>query len=470
LRSQKERYIYTFPFYICKKKFTKSIQKPNIHILFLILFSDKFNILYFVLKRRIMRRRNKIPIVLVITAILVVALLGVYFLTKDKSNNKLGEKPETSTTSTASTNQNNTATTNNQTSTNKNTAETPKRLKVDHARAVYLSGDSAGITKTIDHIIELSKTTNLNAVVIDVKESGKVNYESSVEAVKSINAIDKKYNPEEVIKKLHENNIYVIGRVVCFRDNYLGQKRPDLAVKRVNGQAFTDDNRLRWILPFSEEAQNYNIDIAKEAADKGFDEIQFDYVRFPDATSKQVSYGQIPPKADVISEFLKKASDELHKKEVLVSADVFAIICESQSDGEAIGQIIERVGKDIDYVSPMIYPSHFANASKTGAMHNGMGQEINGIKFTAPDLEPYKVVYNTMLRTMSKISTMPDYKAKIRPYLQAFTASYLPAGYKQKYGPAQVKEQIKAANDGGSNGWILWDPANIYRTDYFEAK
>ena len=418
-----------------------------------------------------MRNRNKIPIVLVITAVIVVALLSVYFLTKGKDNKKVGENPVTSTTSTATTNLNTTATTNNQTSTvPQNTTEGPKRLKVDPVRAVYLSGDSAGIPKTIDHIIELTKTTNLNAVVIDVKESGKVNYASNVDAVKNINAIDKKYNPEEVIKKLHENNIYVIGRVVCFRDNYLGQKRPDLAIKRVNGQAYTDDNGLRWVTPFSEEAQQYNIDIAKEAADKGFDEIQFDYVRFPDATSKQVSYGQIPPKADVISDFLKKASDDLHKKEILVSADVFAIICESQSDGEAIGQIIERVGKDIDFVSPMIYPSHFANAAKSGAMHNGVGQEINGIKFTAPDLEPYKVVYNTMLRTMSKISAVPEYKAKIRPYLQAFSASYLPAGYKQKYGPQQVKDQIKAANDGGSNGWILWDPANLYKADYFEAK
>jgi hypothetical protein len=438
--------------------------------LFLAVISDKFIILNFAFKRRLMRNKNKkILITLTITAVIVVALLGIYFLTKGKNNEKVGEQPGTGTISSATTIQNTAATTNNQTSTAQNTAGVPKRLKVDTVRAVYLSGDSAGITKTIDHIIELSKTTNLNAVVIDVKESGKVNYDSSVEAVKSINAIDKKYNPEEVIKKLHENNIYVIGRVVCFRDNYLGEKRPDLAVKRVNGQVFKDESGFRWIEAFSEEAQQYNIDIAKEAADKGFDEIQFDYVRFPDATSKQVNYGQIPPKADVISQFLKKAADELHKKEIPVSADVFAIICESQLDGESIGQIIERVGMDIDYVSPMIYPSHFANASH-GVMGNGVGQQINGIKFTAPDLEPYKVVYNTMLRTMSKISAVPAYKAKIRPYLQAFTASYLQAGYKQKYGPAQVKEQIKAANDGGSNGWILWDPANIYRTDYFEAK
>ncbi len=417
-----------------------------------------------------MRNRNKIPIVLVITAVIVVALLSVYFLTKGKDNKKVGENPGATTTSTATTNLNTTATTNSQTSTvPQNTTEGPKRLKVDPVRAVYLSGDSASIPKTIDHIIELTKTTNLNAVVIDVKESGKVNYASNVETVKNINAIDKKYNPEEVIKKLHENNIYVIGRVVCFRDKYLGEKRPDLAIKRVNGQIFKDESGFIWIQPFSEEAQQYNIDIAKEAADMGFDEIQFDYVRFPDATSKQVSYGQIPPKPDVISGFLKKAADELHKKQIPVSADVFAIICESQLDGESIGQIIERVGMDIDYVSPMVYPSHFANASR-GVMGNGSGQEINGIKFTAPDLEPYKVVYNTMLKTMSKISAVPEYKAKIRPYLQAFTASYLPSGYKQKYGPQQIKDQIKAANDGGSSGWILWDPANIYKADYFEAK
>jgi hypothetical protein len=440
--------------------------------LFLVSISDKLSIIKFELLRRLMKKNNrKIVVTLIATVIIVAVLLTIYFINNGKSNKKSSEKPEMTTVNSATTAQGTSVSTNSTASTVKETENGPKRLKVDPVRAVYLTGDSAGITQKIDHIIELSKTTNLNAVVIDVKENGKINYESDVEAVKKIGAYTKKFNPEEVIKKLHENNIYVIGRVVCFRDNYLGQKRPDLAVKRVNGQVFTDSSNLRWINPANTEAQQYNIDIAKEAADKGFDEIQFDYVRFPDATSKQVNYGQIAPKEDIISQFLKTAADEIHKKDVLVSADVFAIICESQLDGEAIGQIIERVGKDIDYVSPMIYPSHFANAApRNKVMGNGVGQSINGVMFKTPDLEPYKVVYNSMLRTMNKISAEPSYKAKIRPYLQAFTASYLPSGYWQKYGPAQVKEQIKAANDGGSDGWILWDPYNIYSADYFEAK
>ena len=118
----------------------------------------------------------------------------------------------------------------------------------------------------------------------------------------------------------------------------------------------------------------------------------------------------------------------------------------------------------------MIYPSHYANNAKKGVMANGVGQKINGVSFTKPDLEPYKVVYNALLSAKTKTSSVTGYKAKIRPYIQAFTAKYLPAGYFQVYGPEQIKQQIKAVYDAGYQEWILWDPRNNYQESYFQKE
>lgn len=353
--------------------------------------------------------------------------------------------------------------------------EPPKRRFEDiKVRAVYLTGNSAGNDAKLHKIIELSKTTELNAVVIDIKENGKVNYVSSVPEVVKNKAFVDLYDPEHVIKMLHDNDIYVIGRLVCFRDNELATKRPDLAIKGPGGEIWKENmgsGKTGWTNPYLEEVWRYNLDIAREAIEKGFDEIQFDYVRFPTAKSSEVYYGEdVPSKADAICSFLKLASKELYEERgVPVSADVFGIIFESDRDGENIGQVLEKVGKDINYICPMVYPSHYANASN-GIMGNGVGQTINGVLFTAPDLEPYKVVYNTLIKGRNRISAVEGYKADIRPYLQAFTAKYLPKGYYQTYGPQQIRQQIQAVYDAGYHEWILWDPSNNYSEEYFEKK
>lgn len=336
-------------------------------------------------------------------------------------------------------------------------------------KAVYITGSSAGNKKYLDDLINLINTTELNSVVINIKEDGRVNYKSEVEEVKKIGAFHELYDVDYVLRKLHENNIYVIGRLVCFRDNYLATKRADLAIKKPDGTLWRE-GKIAWTNPYNREVWDYNIDIAREAVEKGFDEIQFDYVRFPTAKKTEVDYGNnVPEKADAISEFLKVAGTEISKMGAAVSADVFAIICESPGDREGIGQVLERVGMDIDCISPMIYPSHYANSSK-GMMGNGVGQSINGIVFKKPDLEPYSVVYNALLKTRERISKVEGYKAKVRPYLQDFTASYLPSGYYQVYGPKQVREQIKAVYDAGFEEWILWDPANTYSENEFEKE
>ena len=362
------------------------------------------------------------------------------------------------------------ATSGEQQETTQENPESIKEVEKIKVKAIYLSGTSAGTSNILDRYINLVNSTELNAIVIDVKESGRVNYLSSVPTVAENGLYNKYYDVDKVIKKLHDNNIYVIGRVVCFRDDGLASKRADLAIKRVNGTIWKEGAQGAWTNPYMEEVWRYNIDIAKEAASRGFDEIQFDYVRFPTAKKSEVNYGSnVPSKVETICSFLKMAKEELHDgMDVPVSADVFGIIAESKSDGEAIGQDIEKVGLDIDSICPMIYPSHYANAGK-GVMGNGVGQDINGVKFTAPDLKPYEVVYNTLLRVKERTSGIQGYNAVIRPYLQDFTATYIKNKlYYQEYGVDQVRQQIKAVYDAGYEEWIFWDGRNTYTEAAFE--
>ncbi|NTV91464.1 MAG: putative glycoside hydrolase, partial [Clostridiales bacterium] len=301
----------------------------------------------------------------------------------------------------------------------------------------------------------------LNAVVVDIKEGGKVNYKSSIPFISENDLDINYYNPEKVLKKLHDNNIYVIGRIVVFRDNGLATVKPELAVKKIDGTSWKENKKKdgAWTNPYKEEVWDYNIKIAEEAINLGFDEIQFDYVRFPTAKKSEVNYaGETKAKKEMINAFLKRAKEKIHDEMgVPVSADVFGIIAESKSDGEAIGQDLDTVGLDIDYISPMVYPSHYAK-----------GQEVNGVTFAKPDFEPYQVVLQTLLKAKTRISAVSGYNAKVRPYLQDFTASYLKKGDYQEYGAKQVREQIQAVYDAGFEEWILWDGRNTYTTEALE--
>ncbi|HHW22395.1 MAG TPA: putative glycoside hydrolase [Clostridiaceae bacterium] len=340
---------------------------------------------------------------------------------------------------------------------------TPEPMEPVKVKAVYLTGTT--VAKSIDHYIDLVNKTELNSLVIDIKESGYINYVSDIPLAKELSLSRNVYNVQEVLKKCHDNNIYVIGRIVVFRDNGLSTKKPEYAIKKPNGSLWKEGKLGSWTNPYIQEVLDYNIEIAKEAAELGFDEIQFDYVRFPTTSAKEVTYGEnVPPKSEAINGFLKKATEEIKKvRDIPVSADIFGIVIESDRDGKAIGQMFDEIGLHIDYISPMIYPSHYANASK-GVFGNGVGQKINGILFTAPDLEPYKVIYNALLKTKDRISQVPGYKAKVRPYLQDFTIK-MDEGYYQVYGSKQVREQIQAVYDAGYEEWILWDGSNKYSED-----
>jgi hypothetical protein len=334
--------------------------------------------------------------------------------------------------------------------------ETKAPVKV---KALYLTGWTVGGTKSIQHYVELANTTEINSYVVDIKDDdGYVGYESQVPEVQANGTWKKKYNVQNVLKTFHENDIYVIGRLVVFKDPLYSIKRPDLAIKSVKGGLWKDRNGLTWLNPYNKETWDYTISIAKEAVELGFDEIQFDYVRFDSDSKKNMDFSGIEKeKYQAISEFLAYAKEQI--TEVPISADVFGIILESPADTEKIGQYLEEVGKDIDYISPMVYPSHYA-----------LGQIVNKVKFAKPDLDPYGVVFNSLVKCKSRLELVPGYKAGVRPYLQDFTASWLGKGNYQDYGAEQVRQQIKAVYDAGYEEWILWDASNTYHEEALEPE
>lgn len=322
-----------------------------------------------------------------------------------------------------------------------------KKIK---AKGLYLTATSAG--SRLKHYIELANTTEINSYVIDVKNDyGNVCHNSEVPLAKEVGAIDVRYDAEKVTKELHDNNIYAIARIVCFKDPILAEGKPELAVKNKDGGLYVYDG-MYWVNPYNRGAWDYNIELAKEALRKGFDEIQFDYVRFPEGRKSDMVFGDTGDKKyyEVINEFLAYARQQL--PDAVLSADIFAIICESPGDTEGIGQYFEYIGRDMDYICPMAYPSHYAR-----------GQIINNIRFPKPDLDPYGVVKNTLLRAKERLDKVEGSKPGIRTFLQDFTATWLSPGNWQYYGDEQVRQQIQAVYDAGYEEWFLWDHMNDYR-------
>ncbi len=149
-------------------------------------------------------------------------------------------------------------------------------------------------------------------------------------------------------------------------------------------------------------------------------------------------------------------------QETVLSADIFGMPMIATKDYGEIGQTLETIGNSLDYICPMIYPSHYANSAPKGSMANGVGQTINGIKFTHPDLKPYEVVYNTLMVGKNRIEKIPGYNLNVRAYIQGFTLSSLPDGYWMNYGVEEYQAQMKAVYDAGYDEWIFWNAPNTY--------
>lgn len=328
-------------------------------------------------------------------------------------------------------------------------------------KGIYITGPMAGTNRGMKNLIDLVDRTELNTVVIDIKnDSGEITYKMDNEVAKKIGAT-KNYisNIEDLVHTLKEKNIYLIARVVAFKDPILAENNKDLSLQNKDGSIFRDKSGLAWVNPYNKKVWDYLVSVSKEAVKLGFDEIQFDYIRFStDSGMKQVDFGsesKDKTKMDIITEFTKYAYEQLSPLGVYVSADVYGTIINSDIDAKIVGQNYAEMSKYLDYICPMIYPSHYGNGAY-------------GVQY--PDLDPYMII-NKALEDSKKVldTNLEDqHQAIVRPWLQDFTATWLDK-YK-KYTGKEIKAQIKGVYDAGYEEWILWNGSNRYTEEGLNKK
>lgn len=326
-----------------------------------------------------------------------------------------------------------------------------ERVKV---KGIYVTGPMAG-SSSMEDLIRLIDETELNTVVIDVKnDEGNITYQMDMETVQNMGAcINYISDMESLMTTLKEHNIYTIARIVCFKDPCLAQARPELALKKADGTAVTDAYGLAWVNPCEEGVWEYLTEVALAAADVGFDEVQYDYVRFPIGTDADAAdYGMVmesDTREKMITGFLTYATKRLHEKGIPVSADVFGTIIGSEVDIERVGQNYAAMAGTIDVLSPMVYPSHYGNG-------------VFG--YRVPDAEPYGTVFAALTDSHEELQAVKETdRAIVRPWLQAFTATWIDGHI--SYGGEQIREQIQAVYDAGYEEWILWNARNHYESE-----
>jgi hypothetical protein len=296
-------------------------------------------------------------------------------------------------------------------------------------------------SQRMDQIIQFIKKSGMNSIVIDLKDdTGTISYHSSVPLAQEINAGSNRIaNIKELVSRLKQEKIYTIARIVVFKDPLLAKKHPELAVQDKNGGLWHDRKGMIWVDPNCRKVWKYNLDIAKEAVSLGFSEVQFDYVRFlSDGLLRNCVYpfstGQA--KEDTIHDFLLYSKKGLNALGVPLSADIFGLVL-SVPDDLNIGQKLDKIASAVDYISPMVYPSHYPKGS---------------FGYKDPDVNPYEIISKAMQDANKRLKTE---SVKLRPWIQDFSLGH-------PYGREQLQQQIKALQDNGVHNFLLWNPTNHY--------
>ncbi|MBI5651304.1 MAG: carboxypeptidase regulatory-like domain-containing protein [Chloroflexi bacterium] len=308
-----------------------------------------------------------------------------------------------------------------------------------------------------DHVrgnFDIVTKSELNAVVVDVKsEKGRIAWDSQVPLAKEIGArFSASVDLAMVLDLCRKHNVYCIARLPVFQDTLLATARPALAIKYTNGVVFSENGGSAWTNPYNQDAWNYNLALAKEIAAMGFDEIQFDYIRFPGLWPNL--YFGVPNSEDArisaIAGFLARAQKELRPTGVFISADVFGLTTATDDD-QHTGQRLRDLGPHLDYVSPMVYPDTWVRAEDLLTRGLQIANCTEAIRC------PYEVIFNSYKRATEKTTT------RVRPWLQAYSG-------RGDFGLAQYRIQKKAASDAGSAGWLFWNGTGTYDPKLFEPK
>lgn len=321
------------------------------------------------------------------------------------------------------------------------------------ARGLYIPYGLLSHPEKVTELIDLVDRTELNAIVVDVKsDRGFLAYRSQVPLAIEMGVGGERrgwLSLEELLKLCQDKDIYAIARVVVFKDNPLAHARPEWAARRADDTVWLDREGLGWTIPSIQEVQDYNIAIAKEVAALGFDEVQFDYIRFPsDGDIKTIVYDKqydLEVRSATIRAFMERLTAELEPFGVFTSADVFGLTVwvEPYSD-MGIGQRVQDIAPYVDYLCPMLYPSTF---------------ERGNLGHDSPALQPYDVIYRSQLEAVKRVPVT----TKVRPWLQHYSLNGV------FYGPEQYQAQRQGADDADSCGWTFWNAAGKYDAEFFES-
>lgn len=321
------------------------------------------------------------------------------------------------------------------------------RLPADHIlKGVYVRGVTAG-GRGYPALLDRAARHGMNAIVLDVKDyDGLLTYPSKVPLADESGATRKApiRSLARAISFAHQRGIRVIARVSCFNDQLMAKAHPGMAIRGVSGHPY----RNGWLDPKSERAQGYAIDLVKEAIGAGADEIQLDYVRFPVSGMKNIDFGldtlrDPRAKVAVITQFVEKVHAITRARGVPLSLDVFGVIAfGKRADIQNLGQDPNELAKHCEFLSPMVYPSHY-DAGFMGFDEPGAHPELVGlgVKHMLSEMDEHGI---------------PASHAKIRPWLQAMRHN------SPNYGAAYVKQEIRTGDHAGGSGWLLWNPGQIY--------
>jgi hypothetical protein len=320
-------------------------------------------------------------------------------------------------------------------------------------RGLYVNAWAASSRTRVRSLMDIALRTEINTFVIDIKDAtGFISHHTNVALAHEIGATGeiRIADLHDLLDRLEAERVYPIARITIVQDPILARYRPELAVTDTAGGVWMDSKGITWLNAFHRGVWDYHVAIAREVALMGFPEIQFDYVRFPDAPEEDMARAVFGgsdgrTKAAAIRELLGYARNRLEDLDVQFTADVFGVTTSAERD-VGIGQVWESLIDRVDVALPMVYPSHYWRGS--------FGYQV-------PNAYPYEVVLRA-LRDAQRRSARIEGAGTTRPWLQDFSLGNPP------YAAAEVRAQIQATYDAGIDEWILWNPGSRYTEDALE--
>ena len=329
----------------------------------------------------------------------------------------------------------------------------PMYVSPRNIKALYVNAWAFSSPK-LWRLVRLADSTEINGLVVDVKDdTGCLLYPSTVPTALEIgaSACARTQSVRARLDTLRAHGIYAIARIVVAKDPLLAERKPAWSVKNRNGGLWRDRINIAWVDAYNDSVWVYAAQLAREAVGLGFNEVQFDYVRFPDEPKDRLATAIFAAKQpgeterSAVHRHLQLLAERVRAVGVPVTFDIFGLTASTKEGDLGIGQVWEDFASAADVVLPMVYPSHYYPGA---------------FGFAHPNFEPYRIVRDALRDALDRTRLMGN-PASIRPYLQAFTLGRR----RPRYTPYEIREQIRATEELGITSWVLWNPRSVYQRE-----